>query len=83
MSKGLDIDDVDQLADKLAARLSVSRAEAMRIALANEIARVGDQSSFEDAGSLEARLKPLFDRIAARPREKSADKAFFDSLNDE
>ncbi len=69
---------VNQLAEKLASRAGVSKTEAVRLALANELARR------ESCLPLAERLKPLLDRMDAVPRTSlEADKAFYDSLNDE
>jgi len=71
-------DEVDQLAEKLASRTGVSKAEAVRVALVNEIDR------WDKAVPLAERLRPLLDEIAKVPRTGlEADKAFYDSLNDE
>jgi antitoxin VapB len=71
-------DEVDQLAEKLASRTGVSKAEAVRVALVNEIDR------WDKAVPLAERLRPLLDRLDAIPRiGLEADKAFYDSLNDE
>lgn len=71
-------DEVDQLAEKLASRAGVSKAEAVRVALVNEIDR------WDKAVPLAERLRPLLDRLDAIPRTGlEADKAFYDSLNDE
>ena len=68
-------EEVNQLAEKLASRAGVSKTEALRLALTNELAR---------RVPLAERLKPLLDEIAAIPRTGlEADKAFYDSLNDE
>ncbi|MCJ2096620.1 type II toxin-antitoxin system VapB family antitoxin [Methylobacterium sp. J-072] len=71
-------EEVNQLAEKLASRAGVSKTEAVRIALTNELGRQ------EPRVPLAERLKPLLDRIAAVPNTGlEADKAFYDSLNDE
>ncbi|MGC5780868.1 type II toxin-antitoxin system VapB family antitoxin [Methylobacterium sp. NFXW15] len=71
-------DEVDQLAEKLASRTGVSKAEAVRVALVNEIDR------WDKAVPLAERLRPLLDRLDAVPRTGlEADKAFYDGLNDE
>ncbi|WP_449409372.1 type II toxin-antitoxin system VapB family antitoxin [Methylobacterium komagatae] len=71
-------DEVDQLAEKLASRTGVSKAEAVRVALVNEIDR------WDKAVPLAERLRPLLDRLDAVPRTGlKADKAFYDGLNDE
>lgn len=72
-------DEVNRLADKLASVARVSKTEAVRIALANELARREAQL----ADFLE-QIRPLQERIAAMPStELEAEKAFYDSLNDE
>ena len=69
---------VNQLAEKLASRAGVSKTEAVRLALVNELGRR------DKAVPLAERLRPLLDRIAAMPNTGlEADKAFYDSLNDE
>ena len=71
-------EEVNRLADKLAALARVSKTEAVKIALANELERR------DRALPLAERLRPLLDEIAAVPRTGlEADKAFYDSLNDE
>jgi antitoxin VapB len=68
-------EEVNQLAEKLASRAGVSKTEAVRIALQNELKR---------RVPLAERLKPLLDRMDAVPcTGLKADKAFYDSLNDE
>jgi len=70
-------EEVNQLAEKLASRAGVSKTEAVRLALTNELERR------EPRVHLAARLKPLLDRMDAVPRTGlKADKAFYDSLND-
>ena len=69
---------VNDLADQLARRRHVSKTEAVRSALQSELARL------DSTLSLRERLKPLQDRVAARPATGlDADKAFYDSLYDE
>lgn len=78
MSLRIDSDEVDRLAEKLAAAAHVDKAEAVRMALANELQRR------EASLPLAVRIKPLLDRIDSYPATGlEADKAFFDSLNDE
>ncbi|MCJ2025063.1 type II toxin-antitoxin system VapB family antitoxin [Methylobacterium sp. J-067] len=69
-------DEVDQLAEKLASRTGVSKAEAVRVALVNELARQDESlADFLD------RIKPIQDALAAYPKSGlKADKAFYDSL---
>ncbi|GEO98732.1 type II toxin-antitoxin system VapB family antitoxin [Methylobacterium haplocladii] len=72
-------DEVNRLADKLAAVARVSKTEAVRLALVNELER-REQSLSEFL----ARIKPIQDRIARYPETGlKTDKAFFDSLYDE
>ena len=69
-------EQVNQLAEKLAAQKRVNKTEAVRIALENELRRVSE------ALPLWERLKPLRERIAAYPDSGlAADKAFFDDLS--
>ncbi|CAM3044676.1 MULTISPECIES: type II toxin-antitoxin system VapB family antitoxin [Methylobacterium] len=71
-------EEVNRLAETLASRAGVSKTEAVRIALTNELARQ------EPRVPLAERLKPLLDKMDAVPRTGlEADKAFYDSLNDE
>lgn len=70
---------VDVLAEKLAARRRVTKTEAVRLALENELNRSDGQAT-----GLWERLKPLRERVAAAERTSlDADKAFFDTLNGE
>ena len=69
---------VDMLAEKLATRRRVTKTEAVRIALENELRRSEGQPSLWE------RLGPLRGRVAARqPTGLAADKAFFDELSGE
>lgn len=71
-------EEVNRLAETLASKAGVSKTEAVRIALVNELGRQ------EQRVPLAERLKPLLDRMDAVPRTGlEADKAFYDSLNDE
>ena len=71
-------EEVNQLAETLASRAGVSKTEAVRIALKNEIARRSRRVPLAE------RVKPLLDKMDAVPRTGlEADKAFYDSLNDE
>ena len=70
---------VNQLAEKLASTARVNKTEAVRIALTNELARRDEAREAFDAA-----VKDLQDRLAAYPDTGlKADKAFYDSLNDE
>ncbi len=69
-------EQVNRLAEKLAAQKRVNKTEAVRIALENELRRASE------ALPLWERLKPLRERIAAYPDSGlEADKAFFDDLS--
>lgn len=68
-------EEVNRLADKLASVARVSKTEAVRIALTNEIERR------QNGLSLAERIKPIQERFAAlRKTGLEADKAFYDSL---
>ena len=69
---------VNELAGELAARRKISKTEAVRQALAETLKRDNDNLTFKE------RIKVIQDRIASYPSTGlEADKAFFDSLNDE
>ena len=69
-------EDVNHLAEKLASRAGVSKTEAVRIALVNELER-REGSLTEFLG----KIKPFQDALAAYPATGlKADKAFYDSL---
>jgi len=71
-------EQVNQLAERLAAQKRVNKTEAVRIALENELRRTNE------AVPLWERLKPLRERVAAYPDSGlAADKAFFDDLSGE
>ncbi len=71
-------EEVNQLAEKLAARKGINKTEAVKLALENELRRI------EEAQPLRERLRPLQDRVLARPATGlAADKAFFDALSGE
>ena len=71
-------EEVNRLADKLAAVARVSKTEAVRIALVNEL------EEREREMPLVERLKPLLDRTDAVPDTGlEADKAFFSELSGE
>ena len=66
-------EEVNRLAEKLASRARVSKTEAVRIALVNELERQ------ERRIPLAERLRPLLERVDAVPDTGlPADKAFFD-----
>jgi len=71
-------EEVNRLAEQLATRKRVNKTEAVRLALENELHRL------DDALSLKERLRPLQDRVMARPATgDDADKAFYDELSGE
>ncbi|MGN7125433.1 MULTISPECIES: type II toxin-antitoxin system VapB family antitoxin [Methylorubrum] len=70
--------ETDRLVRLLAERKGVPLTEAVKVAVLNELERE------EQRPGLWERLKPLHERVAARPSTGlEADKAFFDGLNDE
>jgi antitoxin VapB len=69
-------EDVNRLAEKLAARKRVNKTEAVKLALENELKRL------DEVIPLRERLRPIQDRVLARPATGlKADKAFFDTLS--
>lgn len=72
-------EEVNQLAEKLASRAGVSKTEAVRLALANELARRdAERETFME------RVTQIQERLASYPSTGlKADKTFYDSLNDE
>jgi antitoxin VapB len=67
---------VNQLAKKLAMRKHLNKTEAVKVALENELRRI------EEALPLRDRLRPLQQRVLARPATGlEADKAFYDELS--
>lgn len=71
-------DEVNLLAEKLALRTHLNKTEAVKRALENELRRL------DDAIPLREKLRPLQNRVLARPATGlEADKAFYDALSDE
>ena len=71
-------EEVNQLAEKLAARKHINKTEAVKLALENELRRL------DEALPLKERLRRLQRRILARPPTGlEADKAFYDDLSGE
>ena len=69
---------VNQLAETLAARKHINKTDAVKQALENELRRL------DQALPLRERLRPLQNRIVARPvTGMEADKAFYDDLSGE
>jgi antitoxin VapB len=72
-------EEVNRLAEELASRARVSKTEAVRLALTNELKR-----REESLADFLARIKPIQDRIASYPDTGlKADKVFYDSLYEE
>jgi antitoxin VapB len=71
-------ESVNQLAETLAARMATTKTEAVAQALRNELQRL------DQATPLRERLRPIQNRILARPATgRDADKAFYDALSDD
>lgn len=68
--------EVNRLAETLAARQGVNKTEAVKLALENELRRL------QAAVPLRDRLRPLQDRVLSHPATGlAADKAFYDALS--
>jgi antitoxin VapB len=71
-------EETDALVRQLAATKRVGLTEAVREAVRNELAREKTKLP------LAVRVKPILDKLDAMPKtDFVADKAFYDSLNDE
>ncbi len=71
-------EEVNHLAETLATRKHLSKTDAVKLALENELRRIAA------AVPLKERLRPLQDRVMARPATGlAADKAFYDELSEE
>ena len=69
-------EQVNQLAQILAERTRMSKTDAVRTALENELRRLDGKMSLRE------RLRPLRTRVLARPATgHEADKAFYDELS--
>ena len=69
-------EEVNRLAETLAARKHINKTDAVKQALENEIRRL------DQALPLRERLRSLQDRVMARPGTGlEADKAFYDDLS--
>ena len=67
---------VNRLAEKLAARKHTNKTAAVKLALEHELQRL------DEVLPLRQRLRPLQDRVMARPATgRKADKAFYDALS--
>lgn len=71
-------DEVNRLAERLAARKRLNKTEAVKVALENELRRL------DEALPLKERLRALQERVLKRPATGlAADKAFYDELSGE
>ena len=71
-------EEVNRLAERLAARVHSNKTEAVKMALENELRRL------DVSEPLRERLRPLQERVLARPPTGlEADKAFYDDLSGE
>ena len=71
-------EEVNGLADTLAARRHTTKTEAVKHALEDALLRM------DAAVPLRTRLRPIQDRVLARPATGlAADKAFYDALHGE
>ena len=71
-------EEVNRLAELLAVRKRVTKIEAVKLALENELRRM------DAAIPLRERLRPLQQRVLSRPATGlDADKAFYDELSGE
>ena len=71
-------EEVNRLAEALAARTHTSKTDAVKQALQNELRRL------DEALPLRERLRPVQDRVMARPATGlEADKAFYDDISGE
>ena len=78
MALNIRSEEVNQLAEQLAARHHINKTEAVKLALRNELDRL------DQAVPLRERLRPIQDRVMARPATgQAADKAFYDELSGE
>ena len=69
---------VNRLARKLAVRKRLTKTEAVKLALENELRRSEEQVSLRE------RIRPLQERVRAWPATGlEADKKFYDELEDE
>ena len=69
-------EEVNQLADKLAARTKLNKTEAVKRALENELRRTDEKLPLKE------RIRHIQDRVASWPSTGlEADKAFFDELS--
>jgi len=70
-------EQVNRLAEALAGRLRLSKTEAVKLALENELHRLDRRVPLKE------RLRPIQNRIQKRPATGlEADKSFYDDLSD-
>ncbi len=70
--------EVNRLAERLAARKRLTKTDAVRLALENELRRL------DEALPLKERLRVLQERVSKRPATGlAAHKAFYDELSGE
>ncbi len=78
MALNIRSDEVNRLAERLAARKRLNKTDAVKLALENELRRL------EEAFPLRERLRVLQERVRKRPTTGlAADKAFYDELSGE
>lgn len=78
MSLTIESEEIDLLAERLAAVTHVDKAEAVRMALANELQRRGASLPLAE------RIRPIQDAFARWPKTgQKADKTFFDEMSGE
>jgi len=69
-------EEVNRLAQELAVIKRVTKTDAVKLALEGELRRA------TEGMPLRERVKPIQDRVLARPATgENADKAFYDALN--
>ena len=69
-------EEVNRLAERLAARKGLNKTDAVKLALENELRRI------EQAIPLKERLRAIQRRVQKRPATGlAADKAFYDELS--
>ncbi len=78
MALNIRSDEVNRLAERLAARKKINKTEAVKLALENELHRL------DQAIPLKKRVKPIQERVGRRPPTGLvADKKFYDALSDD
>ncbi|MCX7363509.1 MAG: type II toxin-antitoxin system VapB family antitoxin [Alphaproteobacteria bacterium] len=78
MSLNIRSEEVNRLAERLAARKKLSKTAAVKLALENELRRL------DEAVPLKTRLRAIQERVRKRPATgREAHKAFYAGLSDE